>query len=43
MAEEGFFLGLGPWPFVDINMDLLVFYPPQFYIYLSDFYDKFFK
>ena len=29
MAEEGFFLGLDPWPSVDINMGLLVFYPPQ--------------
>ena len=25
MADEGFFLGLGPWPNVDIDMDLLVF------------------
>jgi len=29
MAEEGFFLGLGPWPSIDIDMSLLVFYPPQ--------------
>ena len=29
MAEEGFFLELGPWPSVDIEMSLLVFYPPQ--------------
>ena len=29
MAEEGFFLGQDPWPNVDIDMDLLVFYPPQ--------------
>ena len=28
MADKGFFLGLGPWPNVDIDMDLLVFYPP---------------
>ena len=27
MAEEGFFLGLGPWLNVDIDMDLWVFYP----------------
>ena len=27
MAEEGFFLGLGPWPNVDIDMGVL--YPPQ--------------
>ena len=29
MAEEGFFLGLGPWPNVDIDMGFPVFYPPQ--------------
>ena len=29
MTEDGFFLGLGPWPSVDIDMGLLVFYPPQ--------------
>ena len=29
MAEEGLFLGLGPWPNVGIDMGLLVFYPPQ--------------
>ena len=29
MTEEGFFLGLGFWPNVDIDMDLLVFYTPQ--------------
>ena len=29
MAEEEFFLELGPWPNVDIDMGLLVFYPPQ--------------
>ena len=29
MAEEGFFLGLGLCPSVDIDMGLLVFYPPQ--------------
>ena len=29
MTEEGFFLGLGLWPNVDIDMGLLVFYPPQ--------------
>ena len=28
-TEEGLFLGLGLWPNVDINMGLLVFYPPQ--------------
>ena len=28
-AKEGFFLGLGPWPGVDIDMGLLVFYLPQ--------------
>ena len=28
MAEEGFFLGLGPCPNIDIDMGLLVFYPP---------------
>ena len=27
--EEGFFFGLDPWPSVDIDMGLLVFYPPQ--------------
>ena len=32
MAEEGFFHGLGPWPSIDIEMGLLVFFPPQ-YIY----------
>ena len=30
MAEEGFFLGLDPWPNVDIDMGLRVFYPPQY-------------
>ena len=29
MIEEGFFLGLGPWPNVDIDVGLLVFYPLQ--------------
>ena len=29
MVEEGFFLKLGPWPSVDIDMGLLVFYPPR--------------
>ena len=29
MAEEGLFLGLGPWPNVGINVGLLVFYPPH--------------
>ena len=29
-TEEGFFLGLGLWPNVDIDMGLLVFYPPQY-------------
>ena len=29
MAEEGFFHGLGPWPNIDIEMGLLVFYFPQ--------------
>ena len=29
MVEEGFFLGLDPWPNVDIDMGLRVFYPPQ--------------
>ena len=29
MAEEGFFLELGPWPNVGIDVGLLVFYPPQ--------------
>ena len=28
MAGEGFFLGLGLWPSVDIDMSLLIFYPP---------------
>ena len=27
MAKEGVFLGLGPWPNIDIDMGLLVFYP----------------
>ena len=29
MAEEGFFYGLGPWPSIDIETGLLVFFPPQ--------------
>ena len=29
MAEEGFLHGLGPWPNIDIEMGLLVFFPPQ--------------
>ena len=32
MAEEEFFHGLGPWPSIDIETGLLVFFPPQ-YIY----------
>ena len=43
MAEEGFFLGLGPWPNVDINMGILVFYPPQYiniYIYIYFFFSN---
>ena len=28
-GRGGVFLGLGPWPSVDIDMGLLVFYPPQ--------------
>ena len=34
MTKERFFLGLGPWPNVDIDMDLLVFYPHNIYIYI---------
>ena len=29
VAEEGFFHGLGPWPSIDIQTGLLVFFPPQ--------------
>ena len=29
MAEEGFFLELGPWPNVDIDMGFSVLYPPH--------------
>ena len=29
MTEEGFFLGLDLWPNVDIDIGLLVFYPPH--------------
>ena len=29
MTEEGFFLGLGPWPNVYIGIGPLVCYPPQ--------------
>ena len=29
VAEEGFFLGLGPWPNVDVDMGFPVFYSPQ--------------
>ena len=28
MAEEGFFPGLGPWPNVDVDMDLFGLLPP---------------
>ena len=31
MVEEGFSFRLSPWPNVDIDMGLLVFYPPQMY------------
>ena len=45
MAEEGFFLTLGLWPNVDIDMGLLVFYPPQqgfkTGIYFQSFLDLF--
>ena len=40
MAEEGFFLGLGPWPSVDIDMGLLAFYPPQYYTTIGSIKNK---
>ena len=29
LAEEGFFLGLGPWPNVDVDIGFPVFYSPH--------------
>ena len=29
MAKKGFFHGLGPWPNIDIETVLLLFYPPK--------------
>ena len=33
MAEEGFFLGLGPWPNVYINMGSPVCYPLEIFLF----------
>ena len=33
MAEEGFFLGLGPWPNVYINMGSPICYPLEIFLF----------